>query len=227
MAAGCVCAALCARAQTSRPDPATARLDPRTATNLLRSHDQPEYPSVAKLNYIQGAVRLQILVSPQGSVREAHVLTGHPILAASALHTVRHWLFRPFRTKNGPAPFSTLVDVIFSLRANKLAPLPEHPEEDLDRQVKPPELLDSRPGPSEGESVRLRILVGDKGQAIDSRPLKGRSAHLGVARQIVSCWTFKPAHWGALAVPWYLDVDVPVEGWVSARGPGDPPSGCP
>jgi TonB family protein len=225
LAAGFLCTALGARAQTSRPTP--TRLDSKAASKLLKSHDQPEYPPVAKLNFIQGSVRLQVLVSPEGEVREAHVLAGHPILAASALRSVRNWLFRPFKTRDGPTPFATLVDVIFSLQINKFAPFPNHPEEYLDRQVKPPEILDSPSGPADGESVRLRVLVGDKGQAIDTRPLGGQSAHFAAARKIVSCWTFRPARWGSLAVPWYLDVNVPVEGWIAARGPANPPSGCP
>ncbi|HUU12740.1 MAG TPA: energy transducer TonB [Terriglobia bacterium] len=227
LAAGCLCAALSAKAQTSRPALAPERLDSKAGAKLLKSHDRPEYPSVAKFNFIQGSVRLQVLVSPEGSVREAHVIAGHPILAASALRTVRRWLFRPFKTKDGPTSFSTLVDVIFSLQTKKLAPLPSHPEEYLDRQVKPPEILESPSGPSDGESVRLRVLVGDKGQAIDTKPLSGQPAHFATARKIVSCWTFRPARWGSLPIPWYLDVDVPVEGWVAARGPTDPQSGCP
>ena len=223
--AGCLCATLSARAQT--PELPPTRLDSKAASKLLKTRDRPVYPPVAKLNFIQGSVRLQVLVSTDGRVREAHVLDGHPILAASALHSVRNWLFRPFRTKAGPTPFSTLVDIVFSLQIRKLMPFPSHPEEYLDRQVKPPEIVDSPSGPTDGELVRLRILVGDEGQAIDTRPLGGQSAHFAAARKVVSCWTFKPARWGALAVPWYLDVDVPVEGWITARGPTHPRGGCP
>ena len=32
---------------------------------------------------------------------------------------------------------------------------------------------------------------------------------LSEARQVVDGWTFRPASWGTLAVPWYLEVDVP------------------
>ena len=225
LTAGFLWTGLCARAQTSELPP--TRLDATAASRLLRSHDQPEYPPVAKLNFIQGAVRLQVLVSTEGRVREAHVLAGHPILAASALRSVHDWLFRPFKTKDGPTPFSTLVDVVFSLQIKKLTPFPAHPDEYLDRQVKPPEILQAPSRASDGDSVRLRVLVGDTGEAIDTRPLSGRPAHYAAARKIVSCWTFKPALWGSLAIPWYLDVDVPVEAWIAAGGPANPPSGCP
>ena len=225
LALGCLSAAPAAKAQT--PQPAPARLDSGAASKLLKNYDEPVYPSVAKFNFIQGSVRLQVLVSPEGEVSEAHVINGHPILAASALRTVRHWRFRPFKTKDGPAAFSTLVDVNFSLQTKKLVPLPSHPEEYLDRQVKPPEIVDPPSGPSDGECVRLRVLVGDKGQAMDTKPLSGQSAHFATARKVVSCWTFRPARWGSLAVPWYLEVDVPVEGWIAARSPTAAQSGCP
>jgi TonB family protein len=203
------------------------RLESKAATKLIVKKVRPEYPSVAKFNFIQGSVRMQVLVDSKGSVGEAHVIDGHPILAASALRAVRRWLFRPFRTKNGPTAFSTLVDVVFSLHSRKLRPLPRKPEEDLDRQVKPPEVLEAPAGPSHGASVRLRVLVSDKGQAIDTRPLAGQSAHFETARKIVTCWTFKPARWGTLAIPWYLEVDVPVEGWIASRSVPDLVKGCP
>ncbi|MBI1983180.1 MAG: energy transducer TonB [Acidobacteria bacterium] len=149
------------------------------ATKLLVSQVQPEYPSVAKFNFIQGSVRMQVTVTSAGNVGEAHVINGHPILAASALRAVRRWLFRPFRTTHGPAAFSTLVDVVFSLQSKKLTQLPSQPEEYLDRQV------------------------------------------------IVGCWTFKPARWGSVAIPWYLDVDVPVEAWMASRGAAGAENGCP
>lgn len=224
---GCLWTTLSAPAQTSVPAEQPTRLDPRAATKLLVSQVPPEYPSVAKFNFIQGSVRMQVTVTSEGNVGEAHVINGHPILAASALRTVRRWLFRPFRTTHGPAAFSTLVDVVFSLRSRKLTQLPSQPEEYLDRQVKPPEVLEAPAGASHGASVLLRVLVSDKGQAIDTRPLKGHSVHFETARRIVGCWTFKPARWGSVAIPWYLDVDVPVEAWIASRGAPDAENGCP
>lgn len=227
LAAWCLWTTLAATAQTSPSAAVPARLDAKVASRLIVNQVRPEYPTVAKLNFIQGSVRMQVLVTSQGSVGEAHVIKGHPILAASALGAVRRWLFRPFRTETGPTAFSTLVDVVFSLQTRKMTPLPSEPEEYLDRQVKPPEVPETPAGPSNGASVRLRVLVSDKGQAIDTRPLQGQPAHYATARKIVACWAFKPARWGTLAIPWYLDVDVPVESWIASRGAADPEEGCP
>lgn len=225
--AGCLWMTLPAAAQSPSHTDRTERLDPKAATKLLMKHATPEYPSVAKLNFIQGSVRMQVKVTPQGKVSEAHVVEGHPILAASALRSVKRWLFRPFRSKDGPTAFLTWVDVAFSLRSKKPIPMPSHPEEYLDRQVKPPEVLDRPAAPDGSASVRLRLLVGDKGRVIDSRPLDGEFIHVETAREVVGCWTFEPARWGAVPIPWYLDVDVPVEGWIASRRITGLGQGCP
>ncbi len=225
--AGSLWMTLPAGAQSPSPTGQVERFDPKAATKLLKKQATPEYPSVAKFNFIQGSVRMQVKVNPQGKVSEAHVVEGHPILAASALRAVRRWLFRPFLTKDGPTAFLTWVDVTFSLHSKKLFPMPSHPEEYLDRQVKPPEVLDRPAAPDGSAFVRLRLLVGDEGRVIDSRPLEGEFIHIEAAREVVGCWTFEPARWGAVRIPWYLDVDVPVEGWVASRRTAGLRQGCP
>jgi hypothetical protein len=97
--------------------------------------------------------------------------------------------------------------------------MPSQPERDLKRQIHPPKLLEDpeAEGSHHAPHVRLRILVGPEGDVVDSLPLGGAGPLLAQARRIVDCWKFQPAHWGALPVPWYLDVDVPVENWPRAQ----------
>ncbi len=54
---------------------------------------------------------------------------------------------------------------------------------------------------------------------LDSLPPSGFDA----ARKRIEQSAFRPAQWGNHAVPWYLDVDVPVGGMPFADGSGDPP----
>ena len=200
-------------------------LDAKPASRLALSQAQPDYPAVAKQNYIQGRVRVQIHVTREGRVESAHVIRGHPFLAASALETVRRWKYRPLVTSTGPSDFLTVVDVNFKLRTKKVDSLPSQPEKDLTRQVQPPEIIDHPKDPQGSFSVRLRVLVDGKGRVIDSQPVAGLPALYEASRRNLEHWTFRPAHWGALAVPWYLDVDVPVEDsglLPSARDPSDP-----
>jgi len=200
-------------------------LDNKQATRLLLTQAPPEYPALAKVNYIQGPVRVQLVVSAGGSVVEAHVLSGNPLLAAAVLKTVPTWRYRPFVVKGGSSTFATTVVVNFMLRLKKMDLPPAQAESDFRRQVKLPEVL-ARPEEttSTDPSVRLRLLVNAEGKVIDSKILKGIPSLFEGARKSIERWSFRPARWGALSVPWYLDVDVPVYNAPSQAGMR-PPSG--
>jgi TonB family protein len=195
-------------------------LDQKNARDLLVIPVSPEYPPIARINYLQGNVRLQVQVSQEGNVTSAHVLKGNAILAAAALEAVRKWRYRPFRTASGPAEFLTNVEVKFTLQSRKNKAMPPHAEEDLSRQIRVPEIIGKPDASLPSSSVRLRVLVNEEGRAVDSELLSGPASTLSEARQVVDSWTFRPAHWGALAVPWYLEVDVPAgESFHPSMGP--------
>jgi len=44
---------------------------------------------------ITGIVRVEVVVSPNGTVKDAKVVGGHPVLANAALEAVRKWRFEP------------------------------------------------------------------------------------------------------------------------------------
>jgi TonB family protein len=203
-------------------------LSAKEASRLLLFQVPPEYPVLAKVNYLQGRVRVQILVASDGTVASAHVLSGNPLLAAAVLNSVATWRYRPYVAKGGPTSFATKVKVNFSLRSRGTMDLaPTQAESDFRRQVKPPEVL-TRPveATAADPSVRLRLLVSAEGKVMDSQILKGIPSLFERAAKIIKRWSFQPARWGALSVPWYLDVDVPVDnapaqaGVDSQRGSG-------
>jgi TonB family protein len=51
------------------------------------------YPSILKAKSIGGVVKLKVFVKADGSVREAEVVGGNPILADSAQKSVLQWKF--------------------------------------------------------------------------------------------------------------------------------------
>ncbi len=53
----------------------------------------PEYPELARRMNITGTVKLQITVSPNGTVKDAKLVGGHPLLAKSALDVIKKWRF--------------------------------------------------------------------------------------------------------------------------------------
>jgi TonB family protein len=216
----------CAWAQSPKGQQQLPVLDTIAASRLCLNQVPPEYPTLAKVNYIEGRVRVQLVVSSAGTVTSAHVLSGNPLLAAAVLNSVRMWRYRPLVAKGGPSSFATRVEVNFALRRRKMDYRPLEAESDFGRQVKPPEVLR---GPEEGASsdppVRVRLLVNAEGKVIDSGILKGVPSQLEKARKNIERWSFRPARWGALSVPWYLDVDVPVHSSPAQAGTASPSGG--
>ena len=51
----------------------------------------PVYPAIAHTLSLEGIVRLEAVVSPDGSVKTVGVKGGHPVLAQAAVSAVRQW----------------------------------------------------------------------------------------------------------------------------------------
>jgi TonB family protein len=56
---------------------------------------QPVYPELARRMNLSGTVKVEVVVAPNGTVKEAKVVGGHPVLASAALDAVRKWRFEP------------------------------------------------------------------------------------------------------------------------------------
>ena len=53
----------------------------------------PVYPDLARRMNITGVVKIAVTVSTNGSVKNAKVIGGHPVLASAALDAVKKWRF--------------------------------------------------------------------------------------------------------------------------------------
>lgn len=56
---------------------------------------QPAYPDLARKMNITGTVKIEITVAPNGTVKEARIVGGHPVLATAAQDAARKWRFEP------------------------------------------------------------------------------------------------------------------------------------
>jgi TonB family protein len=56
---------------------------------------QPSYPELARKMNLTGTVKVEIVVLPNGTVKGARVVGGHPVLASAALDAVKKWRFEP------------------------------------------------------------------------------------------------------------------------------------
>jgi TonB family protein len=176
---------------------------------LLR-HAPPEYPPVAKVNYLEGQVQIEITVNDRGHVSSTHILQGNPILASAALKAVNQWAYRPLATSTGPVGFIAIVKLRFSIHHPTIQLTSKQAEKDFQRQVKPSRILTaSNEMPSDGV-VHMRLLVNDEGQVIDKDSTEMDKAQFKAACENLRGWTFAPARWGTMPVASYLNVDVPV-----------------
>ena len=91
-----------AGAQTSQNDEIVRR---------AKSKVQPFYPELAHKMNISGTVKISITVAPNGTVKEAHVVGGHPLLATAALDAAKKWRFEP-----AAAETSGIIDFKFEPR---------------------------------------------------------------------------------------------------------------
>ena len=57
----------------------------------LLDHTPPPYPALARNMGLRGVVKLDVLVSANGSVKTTQIQGGHPVLAQAAMNAVVHW----------------------------------------------------------------------------------------------------------------------------------------
>jgi TonB family protein len=62
-------------------------------TRKVKTRIAPTYPELAKRMSIRGVVRVQVTVSPNGTVKDVTLIGGHPVLANAALDAVKKWRY--------------------------------------------------------------------------------------------------------------------------------------
>jgi len=73
---------------TSAPLARGQEIDRKTKSKVA-----PMYPELARRMNITGVVKVQITVAANGSVKNAKLVGGHPVLANAALDAVKKWRF--------------------------------------------------------------------------------------------------------------------------------------
>jgi len=70
---------------------------------------EPEYPAILRARQIGGTVRLEVTITPKGTVKNIALIGGNPILAEAAITAVKRWTYAP-----GDAVSSAQVSVEFN-----------------------------------------------------------------------------------------------------------------
>jgi protein TonB len=82
----------------------------------LLSAPRPEYPTLARVNHIDGQVALQAVISKTGSIETLRVIRGPQALRRAAIDAVRTWRYKPYSVDDQPVEVATTVYVDFSLK---------------------------------------------------------------------------------------------------------------
>jgi TonB family protein len=82
--------------------------------NLI-SQVRPAYPPEAKAARVQGKVRFDATIGPDGHVENLQVVSGPPLLVNSALEAVQQWVYKPTLLNGQPVKVITRVDVNYTL----------------------------------------------------------------------------------------------------------------
>jgi TonB family protein len=53
------------------------------------------YPELARRMNVSGKVKIEVVIAPDGRVRSAKAVGGHPLLVQSCLETVKDWKYEP------------------------------------------------------------------------------------------------------------------------------------
>jgi TonB family protein len=82
--------------------------------NLVNKVD-PVYPPLALQARIQGTVRFNLTIDPEGLPKDIQLDSGHPLLVPAALEAVRQWVWKPTLLNGQPVEVLTTVEVPFTL----------------------------------------------------------------------------------------------------------------
>jgi protein TonB len=106
------------------PEPAKPKPEPEKKTVSLPSRIlqgkaierySPDYPTIAKQIKVQGEVAVEIIVSTDGRVESARVISGNPVLVQCSVDAARRWRFQPTLLNGSPVKVSGIITFVFKL----------------------------------------------------------------------------------------------------------------
>jgi protein TonB len=95
--------------------PQRVRVSQGVTQGLLIKKVQPNYPPLARQARIQGPVLLQAEISKDGTIENLRLISGHPMLAPSAIEAVKQWRYKPYILNGEPVEVETQITVNFTL----------------------------------------------------------------------------------------------------------------
>ena len=69
-------------------------------TRKVKTRVTPVYPELARRSNISGSVKVLVVVSSEGNVKNTRVVGGNPILVNAAVDAVKKWKFEPAKDES-------------------------------------------------------------------------------------------------------------------------------
>jgi protein TonB len=95
--------------------PRRVRIPQGVSEGLLIHKVKPLYPEIAREARVQGPVVLKAVIAKDGTVQHLQLVSGNPMLVASAIDAVKEWRFRPYRLDGQPVEIETTITINFHL----------------------------------------------------------------------------------------------------------------
>jgi len=178
----------------------------------------PAYPADAKNAKIQGTVVLQIIVNKAGEVENVQLVSGHPMLAPSAIDAVKQWKYKPYLLNGEAVTVETRVQVHYTLADDSAAVPGLAPSVDDSNAVPAPALTvpprrirvsekvesgllvekvqpvypqNARDQHVQGE-VLMKMIVAKDGSVANLELISGHPMLVSSAMDAVRQWKYKP-----------------------------------
>ena len=67
----------------------------------------PTYPEMARQLRLSGVVKVQVVIAPDGQIKDVKIIGGHPLLVSAVQETLKNW-------KYAPASSETTANLVFN-----------------------------------------------------------------------------------------------------------------
>jgi TonB family protein len=204
-----VVALVAAAGQTALPDAKdfVYRVGGAVSAPKVVNHVDPEYSEEARRAHVNAAIRLDVVVSVDGTVRDATVTRGAGFgLDEKAIAAVSEWQFEPAMKAGEPVAASTTIEVNLRLLDNRRAGQTARLLFTLPEKVLHPVLeagvIPENPAEPGDQFLRIGFTVGEDGRPTGFRVLETTSeAWAQAALNTLRLWQFTPAMLLGIAVP--------------------------
>ena len=75
--------------------PVQAQLELNEAGRKIKTRVTPEYPELARKVRLSGVVRVELTVTPEGTVKQVKEIGGNPVLLEALVRAVKQWKYEP------------------------------------------------------------------------------------------------------------------------------------